>query len=90
MKCGKCNAISGDEWTQCAGVCPVPGSPWFVADHDEGGFSLPPISLDGPHKPSDHRVWLARKLLDSKLTDEEAYGIVAWFPAVSDIWKVAK
>lgn len=46
-----------------------------------------PISTDGPHKPDDHRVWLARQLLDSKLTTEEAYGIVCYHPAVSDIWK---
>lgn len=47
----------------------------------------PAISKDGPHKPSDHRVWLARQLLDSKLDDSEAYGIVCHSPAVSDIWK---
>lgn len=51
------------------------------------GVSTWPISTDGPHKPDDHRVWLARQLLDSKLDDEEAYGVVAFFPAVSDIWE---
>ena len=46
-----------------------------------------PISLDGAHKPGNHRVWLARQLLDSKLTDKEAFGVVCYSPAVSDLWK---
>jgi len=35
-----------------------------------------PISTDGPHKIGDHRRWLARKLMDSTLTADEAYSIV--------------
>lgn len=27
--CGKCQASSGDDWTQCNGRCPVVGSPHF-------------------------------------------------------------
>ena len=54
------------------------------------GEARPPISLDGPHLPDDHRVWLARQLLDSKNDDETAYGIAAYFPAVSDIWRKDK
>lgn len=49
-----------------------------------GEADLPPISLDGPHRPNTHRRWLSRKLLDSKLTDDEAYGIVRCHPAISD------
>jgi len=41
------------------------------------------ITTDGPHKITDHRRWLARQLLDSQLSDEEAFGIVAHSPAVS-------
>ena len=40
----------------------------------------PEISLDGPNKIGQHRKWLARQLLDSRLTDDEAYGIAAYFP----------
>ena len=29
MKCPKCNARSGDDWEQCKGSCPMPGSPYF-------------------------------------------------------------
>ncbi len=54
------------------------------------GVSTWPISTDGPHKPCEHRVWLARQLLDSKLTDDEAYGIVAFSPAVSDVARQAR
>ena len=44
---------------------------------------LPAISCDGPHTICEHRAWLARQLLDSKLSDEEAYGIVRHSPAIS-------
>lgn len=29
MQCPKCNARSGDDWEQCKGSCPMPGSPHF-------------------------------------------------------------
>lgn len=32
MKCPKCSAISGDDWRQCRGSCPMTGSPHYVAD----------------------------------------------------------
>lgn len=51
---------------------------------------LPPISHDGPHYPNRPRVWLARKLLDSNLDDETAYNIVAFHPAISDVWESRK
>lgn len=41
-----------------------------------------PISVDGPNKITDQRAWLARQLLDSKLTDGEAFGIVAYHPDI--------
>lgn len=28
-KCPKCRAVSGDDWSQCKGVCPMPMSPYF-------------------------------------------------------------
>lgn len=59
----------------------------MVASHGPSALraqpqALPPISLDGPNLPDENRVWLARQLLDSKLTDAEAYGIVRHSPAV--------
>lgn len=47
------------------------------------------ISFDGAHTPDDQRQWLARQLLDSKHSNEEAYGIVAYHPAVGDAAKSA-
>ena len=44
---------------------------------------LPDISTDGPNEIDDHRHWLARQLLDSKLTANEAYSIVRHFPSIS-------
>lgn len=26
--CPKCGAVSGDDWSQCVGVCPMPMSPY--------------------------------------------------------------
>ena len=61
-----------------------------IAPKAEPVSDLPPISFDGPHKPNDHRVWLARQLLDSKNDDATAYGIAAFHPAISDLWKKSK
>lgn len=44
-----------------------------------------PVSTDGPHKISDTRRWLARKLMDSKLTDAEAFSIVAFHPSIAEV-----
>lgn len=32
FKCPKCERISGDDWRQCAGSCPVKGSPHFKSE----------------------------------------------------------
>lgn len=29
MPCPKCGAFSGDDWEQCKGSCPMPGSPHY-------------------------------------------------------------
>lgn len=29
IECPKCAAVSGDDWSQCKGGCPMPGSPSF-------------------------------------------------------------
>jgi hypothetical protein len=29
VTCPKCDKFSGDDWSQCKGSCPVPGSPHF-------------------------------------------------------------
>lgn len=46
------------------------------------GEAVASISTDGPHEISNHRRWLARQLLDSQLSDTEAFGIVANSPAM--------
>jgi hypothetical protein len=51
---------------------------------DLEGRAVPewPISVDGPHSIDDKRRWLARQLMDSKLSAEEAFDIVAYHPAI--------
>lgn len=44
-----------------------------------------PISTDGHHSISNIRRWMARQLMDSGLSDEEALGVVAYHPAITDI-----
>lgn len=61
-----------------------PGPPIKVMDTS---LSAHPMANDGPHKPNQHRLWLAQILLDSKLTDEEAYSIIHHHPAIYDIGK---
>lgn len=29
MKCPQCQATSGDDWSQCMGICPMPMSPYY-------------------------------------------------------------
>lgn len=42
-----------------------------------------PITVDGPNEVGNVRRWLARQLMDSKLTEEESLGIVAHHPSIS-------
>lgn len=43
------------------------------------------VSKDGPYSISDNRRWLARKLMDSKLTEKEALSIVAFAPDIKNL-----
>lgn len=47
------------------------------------------VEPDCPIKINDERRWLARKLMDSKLSDKEAFGIVAYHPDIKDHWSNA-
>lgn len=43
MTCSKCEAESGDDWSQCGGRCPMPGSPHYSRlEHarQQHGFGL--------------------------------------------------
>lgn len=60
------------------------------ASRPTSGEGEPSISLDGPNQIGFNRQWLSRQLLDSKLTDREAYGIVAYYPPGKDQWSDAR
>lgn len=45
----------------------------------------PAISTDGPHEISKTRKWLARQLLDSMLSEKEAFSVVAYSPALEGV-----
>lgn len=47
------------------------------------------VEPDCPIKINDGRRWLARNLMDSKLSDKEALGIVAYHPDIKDHWSNA-
>ena len=36
-KCPKCGAVSGDDWSQCKGSCPMPGSPYYATPPAQAG-----------------------------------------------------
>ena len=38
----------------------------------------------------DHRAWLARQLLDDTLSDDEAFGIVAFSPVIKPLIAAAR
>ena len=56
-----------------------------VATIDGEAVALPSIAVDGPHRPCEHRLWLARQLLDSRMSDAEAYSTIAFSPAITDL-----
>lgn len=37
VNCPKCEHLSGDDWSQCGGVCPMPVSPHFDPKHPQAG-----------------------------------------------------
>lgn len=78
----------------------TPAEPWtetarVVADaivalslERSGPIALEPvhltISTDGPHTIHGARLWLARQLLDSTLSEEEVVSVVACHPLLKD------
>ena len=48
--CPKCGAFSGDDWSQCGGLCPMPSSPHFsqaLADGNGTDLSVIPDNSCG-------------------------------------------
>ena len=45
-QCPKCQALSGDDWSQCVGDCPMPGSPYYKRPEPKNGGYLP--GTEGP------------------------------------------
>jgi hypothetical protein len=41
-RCPKCDATSGNDWSQCDGVCPVPGSPHYRPSIPAFSYALLP------------------------------------------------
>ena len=48
-RCQKCGKTSGDDWSQCKGVCPMPGSPHNVGEYED------PRAADERLFPADPR-----------------------------------
>lgn len=45
MICSKCQAISGDDWSQCKGSCPLPMSPHYRAPSSTARASTLPVEI---------------------------------------------
>ena len=45
LECQKCKAISGDNWSQCEGGCPVSSSPYYTPEafSEHGPLKLIPF-----------------------------------------------
>lgn len=72
MNCPKCQAKSGDDWSQCQGVCPMPGSPhydpnWVCREDNRTRPSAP--------APAAER-WTYSKYRASLYLDGERFAIV--------------
>ena len=73
MKCPKCSYRSGDDWEQCNGSCPIPGSPHYTAALASSGDQL--SGNPGQLKSGDHSE-LAKILRASKRDRHGIYGRV--------------
>lgn len=61
MKCPKCKCVSGDNWTQCAGACPMVSSPYY-----DSGLESFYNRMTNPSKPIS---WPARFKFKDELDD---------------------
>ncbi|WP_374572599.1 hypothetical protein [Phenylobacterium sp.] len=77
--CAKCGLKQGDH-ESC------------IVDPPAGDCAFEPAERNAvrahPHltEVQEQRQWLAKQLLDERLTDAEAYGVVAFHPSVKDAW----
>jgi hypothetical protein len=53
--CPKCGAVSGDDWSQCKGFCPMPGSPHYSKTE------MPAHSLRSPMTNDAVLIWAGGK-----------------------------
>lgn len=70
--CPKCGAVSGDNWSQCFGVCPMPGSPHFDPTYPPvdctpraDPAAMPPGFAELIHRGDVRRAKLQRMLEDA-------------------------
>lgn len=79
MNCPKCKAISGDDWSQCKGVCPVQGSPHYNGVYklyedafDKWYFNMLNLSINwGHHEKNPFRTCTQRDVIRDKQTKAE-------------------
>jgi len=80
-QCPKCGAFSGDDWTQCGGVCPMPGSPHYV---DVSIYPEPIRITVTPATPEERAVRMSPRITVELplLTDDEIAELVAKSPGL--------
>jgi len=94
MPCPKCRASSGDDWEQCKGSCPIPGSPHYTPAPEEEVVGDPVLWKDRPDEWTDailavhpvnstdperhNRFALAMKMVGNRHGKYELVGLVHW------------
>lgn len=85
MKCSKCGARSGDDWKQCGGSCPMPGSPHCAASPpareeapDEGAGEATQVRVDWDEYADDIADAISDSIDMDWTSRDGARAVVSW------------
>lgn len=79
MKCEKCGAVSGDDWSQCNGSCPMVASPHYVGERAALAETFTQPKITGYRQLSQAEADLMNKIkfygvdIESLITEVEAH-----------------
>ena len=72
IKCPKCSCTSGDDWSQCAGSCPMPISPHYSGTINVGTAPSKNYRRKKIKRTTDGEIYksLEVETLNKKLVDD--------------------